>query len=304
MKLSQIGEFGLIEVLKKHERKKLRKDTVIGIGDDCAVLETRPGAFLQLITTDALVENVHFKLPETSFFDLGHKALLVSISDIAAMGGIPTHALVTLGLPDKITVEQAEDIYRGIDTLAHKHKIDIIGGDTVLAPHDLFISITLLGEVEKEYLITRSGAKPGDKIFVTGKFGLPASRGYVATSLPLRVKEARSIAQNKLATAMIDSSDGLVRSVREICRMSKVGARLHFTQIPIAKGATLDQALYGGEEYELVFTSKKELKQFKCVGEIVQAKRGIKLIDDKGREIEPKGGYEHFKTARLAKQAG
>jgi len=299
MKLSNLGEFGLIDLIAKRVAKL--PSTFIGIGDDAAVLKAK-GKY-QLITTDTLIENVHFRLKTTSFFALGAKAMAANISDIAAMGGYPTHALVTIGLPKKITVGQVQQLYRGINSLARKHKIDIIGGDTIASPRAVMISITLLGEVEKGNLLLRSTARVGELICVTGKFGGPASQKY---SLPLaahrlRLSEARVLAKSHLATSMIDSSDGLVRSVLEICKASKVGARIYEDQVPIARGATLDQALYGGEEYELVLTAPKKhlgrLKiKHKVAGEIVAKKQGVKLVDAYGKIKSLKsGGYEHFK---------
>lgn len=313
MQLSQIGEFGLIEILKKMEQAGAREDTIIGMGDDAAVLEfkiqkakVKSKELLSLITTDALIENVHFRLKNTSFFHLGQKALLASISDIAAMGGIPTHALVTIGLPKKIKVEQVKELYRGISSLAKKNRIDIIGGDTVSSPKAMMISVTLLGQVEKRNLLLRSGAENGDIICVTGKFGGPAA-AHFSNRHPLhvtRIDDARKIAKSKIANAMIDSSDGLIRSVLEICRASKVGARIWEDKVPIAKGANLNQALYGGEEYELVFTVPKsklpKLKNLKLpvslVGEITNRHPGVKLLDSRGKMKPLKsGGYEHFK---------
>lgn len=303
MKLSTIGEFKLIENLSKIIGKA-HLPVIIGIGDDCAVLNGK-GTY-QLITTDTLVENVHFKLhnDKSEYSAIGKKAMAANISDIAAMGGWPTFAVVTIGAKKNTSVKAIEDIYRGMLSLAKKHKIQIVGGDTVSSPQGLIISITLLGEVEKQYLLTRSGAKVGDVILVTGKFG-----GGEAGN---RLKEARLIAKSNLATSMIDSSDGLVRSAVEICRASKVGARIKPNLVPIAKGATLEQALYGGEEYELVFTvpkakaSKLQSLLWKTarskvtmVGEIVgKGKDGkmVGLIDGKGKEIKlENGGYEHFK---------
>jgi thiamine-monophosphate kinase len=304
MKLSQLGEFGLIQLIASHEAK--RSDTFVGIGDDAAVIEVKSkkekGKKYILVTTDALIENVHFKRAGLSFFALGQKALAANISDIAAMGGWPTHALVTVGLPESLSVEKIEEFYRGLNHLAKKHKIDIVGGDTVASPKELVISITLLGEVEKENLLLRSTAKLGDLICVTGKFGGPASQGYnlQLTTYNLKLAEARALAESRLATAMIDSSDGLVRSVLEICKASKVGARIFEDCIPIERGATQEQALYGGEEYELVFTVPKEkVKKLKVkmaiVGEIVSSKQGVKLVDkhDKIKSLKS-GGYEHF----------
>jgi len=337
MKLSQIGEFGLIEILKLAEKSKLRKDTLVGIGDDCAVIEGlgtggRGMGKYQLITTDTFIENVHFKLQEKNgrnrampagrqdfsrrrdpFFAIGQKVMIANISDIAAMGGWPTHALVTIGLPKHIRVEQVQQLYKGINQMAAKHQIDIIGGDTISSPREVVISITLLGEVERENLLLRSGANRGDVICVTGKFGGPAANKFQnpKTCLPAgrskiqtRIKESGIISKSKLVHAMIDSSDGLVRSVIEICRASKTGAQIWEERVPIDKGATIDQALYGGEEYELVFTLPKQnvakLKALKLkvtiVGEIVTQGSGIKLIDKHGKIKKLKsGGYEHFR---------
>lgn len=309
MKLSQVGEFGLIELLKKAESGKLRADTVVGIGDDAAAikLKTQNSKFknkkLLLITTDTLIENVHFKLKNTSFYDLGYKALAVNISDIAAMGGWPTHALVTIGLPKRIKVEQVAELYKGINHLAKKFKIDIIGGDTIASPRETVISVTLLGEVEKANLLTRAGARVGDAILVTGEFGGPAANKFKVqkSKVKIRLKEAKMIAKSGIATSMIDSSDGLVRSVIEICKASKVGARIRLDSVPVTKGANIDQALYGGEEYELVFTMpKNRIGKIKMsmteVGEIVPENKGVKLVDSYGK-IKPlrSGGYEHFR---------
>jgi thiamine-monophosphate kinase len=322
VKLSQLGEFGLIDRIARHEKRQ--PGTVVGIGDDAAVIQP-PTSNLkpqnkyqkikyQLITTDTLVENVHFKAKGASFFKLGQKALAANISDIAAMGGWPTHALVTVGLPRTLSVKKIDDLYSGIDRLAKKHRIDIIGGDTVASSKAVVISITLLGEVDKENLLLRSGARPGDLICVTGKFGGPAAANYELrnlsrenrgiTNYELRIREARIIAKSHVATSMIDSSDGLVRSVLEICRASKVGARIWESQVPVADGATLKQALYGGEEYELVFTvspkargQRPEAKglRYKVVGQIVGRKSGVSLVDkrDKIKTLQS-GGYEHF----------
>jgi len=323
VKLSQLGEFGLINLLSKEIGKSSSK-VAVGIGDDAAAIKSLPAGRhgknnkLLLITTDTLIENVHFKLKNTSFFHLGYKALAINISDIAAMGGNPTFALVTIGANKNLSVSKIEELYRGIKSLARKYKIDIVGGDTVASPKELIISITLLGEVEKDNLLKRSGAEVGDAILVTGDFGKPASEKFRIPHLPagrqgsefrIRLKEAQIVAKFRLATAMIDSSDGLVRSVLEICKASQVGARIWLDSVPVAKDATLDQALYGGEEYELVFTvprskaialktliEKQSKTRVSIIGEMVSKKNAIKLVDVHGQVCDLKsGGYEHFK---------
>jgi len=306
------SEFELIERLRSKESKHLRKDTFIGIGDDCAVLQL-PSYKLQntnnnqeprnkiqikpkyqnqnyqLITTDTLLEGTHFKIAKKNkkplFFNLGVKVLIANISDISSMGGYPTHALVTIGIPKSVKDEDVKNLYAGINSIAKKHDIDIVGGDTIRSSK-LLVSITLMGEVEKENLLTRSGAKVGDVILATGKFGFPAFTTYnlLLTTYYSLSPVARTIAKSHLATAMIDSSDGLARSVEEICKRSKLGAKIFSSEIPIAKGATLKQVLFGGEEYELIFTVPKSkvanmLKKVKAtvVGEIVD--KGLFLVD-------------------------
>ncbi|MBU0672698.1 MAG: thiamine-phosphate kinase, partial [Candidatus Margulisbacteria bacterium] len=308
--LSQLGEFGLIELLKKSLNK--RKETIIGIGDDCAVLEGLGvrGQGLEknlLVTTDTLVENVHFKLKKTSFYDLGYYSLFINVSDIASMGGTPTHAFVTIGAPGRTNVGSIKQLYQGISALAKKLKIDIVGGDTV-SSDKLIVSITLLGKVDKKYLMTRAGAKAGDLILTTGEFGGPAAAKFEnrKSKMVNRLKEGQTTAKSRLATSMIDSSDGLVRSILEICGSSNVGALIYEAEVPIAKGATLNQALHGGEEYELVFTAsaknvariKKLLGRTKLsiVGEIMPKKSGVGLLGNHGRIAKiGSGGYEHFK---------
>jgi len=316
VKLSSIGEFGLIQNLSKLIGKA-RQPVVIGVGDDCAVIGgsgdrgiRKTGTYC-LITTDTLVEKVHFKLHNdiAEYKVLGKKAMAANISDIAAMGGWPTFAVVTIGAKKNTSVEAITALYRGMLSLAKKHNIQIIGGDTVSSPLGLMISITLLGEVEKQYMLTRSGAKVGDVILVTGKFGGEAVRRFDIrkSKIENRCRDARIIAKSRLASAMIDSSDGLVRSVSEICRASKIGARINPDLVPIAFGANLEQALYGGEEYELVFTVpktkanklksllwKKLRSRISIVGEIVG--KGIRLENSLGNRIKLKnGGYEHFR---------
>lgn len=296
MNLSQLGEFGLIEKISKLIGKPSGK-VKLGIGDDCAVLElpcsttqfriNDQSKNYQLITTDALVEGVHFHKNE-SYFHLGQKAMLANVSDISAMGGWPTFAVVSIGLSEHQNIRDVKQLYKGMLMAAKQHGIQIVGGDTVAAPQ-MIISITLLGEVEKECLVTRSGAKIGDVICVTGCFGGPAAKKFRTTTIQCRINEARSIATKGIASSMIDSSDGLVRSVREICKASKVDALVKAEAVPRAKVATLDQALYGGEEYELVFTCRrtKVPKFAKVVGEIV--------AKGKGNLADFRAGFDHFK---------
>ena len=183
--LKDIGEFGLIKRIAKAE-KISDKDVIAGIGDDAAVLKYKKNLYL-LLTTDILIEDVHFNQKATPF-QIGWKALAVNISDIAAMGGIPRYALVSLGLRKEIPIKFVDEIYQGIRTLAKKFDVQILGGDTV-SSSKIVINIALTGEVEKSCLTLRKGAKIGDKIYVTGRLG-GSITGKHLSFIP-RVKEAR-----------------------------------------------------------------------------------------------------------------
>lgn len=333
MKLSSIGEFGLIEKFKKGILFAQRS-VIVGIGDDAAVLKISKESKYQLFTTDMLIEGVHFDLSYTSPFQLGWKALSINISDIAAMGGIPTFALVSLGLKKDAPVKFVEDIYQGIKRVAKRFSVDIVGGDTVSSSR-LTINISLLGEVERKNLILRRGAKPGDSIFVTGTLGDSAVglaflkranhplsitqktiRAHL-TPLP-RLKEARALAQTQKVSSMIDVSDGLSSDLIRIAEASKVGVKIYADKIPLSfaskkgskllKKEPLDFALYGGEDYELLFTvpksqagklssqfTKKVKTHLLLIGEIIPPEEGYQLLNYKGRTIRLKaGGYNHF----------
>jgi len=271
-------------------RLKFRSPRIkIGIGDDCAVYKGAAGKY-QIISTDALVENVHFKLSNTSPLLLGRKALSVNISDIAAMGGTPHLALVTLGIPKTLPVRFLDRLYEGMDQVCLEHKIEIAGGDTTASPAHLFINVTLVGEADKKQLLTRSGACPGDKIFITGTPGQSAL-GLKLLSSPrkkwqgpvkfqkkmiqahldpvARLAESQMLVKSSAGiTSMIDVSDGLAQDLTHICKAGNVGAVLREDCLPISpelesltslnKLPVMDYILAGGEDYELLFTLKSE----------------------------------------------
>ncbi len=296
MKVSVIGEFGLIERIRGLLPRA--NDALFGIGDDCAALRPTPGRDL-LLTTDLLVDRVDFTQQTITPFRLGRKAMGVSLSDIAAMGGLPRAALITLALPSDEDTEFVEELYRGLQEEGARHGVEIIGGDLSASP-TLMIGITLAGEVEPGRAVRRSGAKPGERIWITGRLGASAAglaalrAGFrlrddqvVAPSevsddlkeaihraierhlCPIpRVHEGRALAEGGVATAMIDVSDGLASDLRQLCRESGVSARIREDQIPIdpvalAVGRHLGKdpmrmALEGGEDFELLFTSSSD----------------------------------------------
>lgn len=325
MKLSELGEIGFLKKIEAFLPLS-DKSVLISIGDDAAAVKVSKGKTL-LATTDLLTDGIHFDLRYISFFQLGAKALLVNISDIAAMAGIPRYALIAIAVPDNIKVEELNEIYRGIKKTASAYKVSIIGGDTSGSKKGLMISITLLGEAKQGNIVKRDGAKPGDKIFVTGTLGDSSAglellkkgkrKGFLINRhirpTP-RLKEAYVIAQNMLATSMIDISDSLSTDLNHICEQSRVGAVIYEDRIPLSKelkkaklkNKPLEYALSGGEDYELLFTVKrKNVKNIydaisrnrlsaTMIGEITE--RGLLLVDREGvqRPLLP-AGFNHFK---------
>jgi thiamine-monophosphate kinase len=169
MKLSDLGEFGLIEKIRKASFRS-SPSVLTGIGDDAAVLKMSASSSL-LATTDMLVEGVHFDLSYTDFFSVGWKSTAVNLSDIAAMGGLPRFCLTSLGIPSSVSVEQVSDFYRGLNALLRAHHAVLVGGDTCSSRKGMVVSVVLLGEAKQARVITRGGARPGDRIFVTGTLG-------------------------------------------------------------------------------------------------------------------------------------
>ena len=331
-KLKDLGEFGLIHHLSS--RLKFRaSDSILGIGDDCAVYPVKSG-MNEVISTDALVEDIHFKLSTTTPEALGRKALSVSLSDIAAMGGTPKRVLVTLGLPKKISVPFLDKLYSGFNEICNQFKVELAGGDTVSSPKCFFINVAVIGEAKRVF--TRHGAKPGDLIFVTGTLG-DSSLGLQLLSKKkngrkdhkflikrhldptARVQEAGILARSKLdITSMIDVSDGLVQDLYHICKASKVGARIYQDRLPqspeFARTCSRDSIpplpflLNGGEDYELLFTLpadgvKNLNRQFlkakvlvTQVGEIALKPRKVllELSDGATKTLPESEGFNHF----------
>lgn len=284
MNIKKYGEFELIRNLTK-KLPAYSKEVVKGVGDDCAVIKQNKDSFL-LATCDTQVANVHFFPEITNSEKIGQKAIAVNISDIAAMGGKPTFTLVSLIIPEDYEPEQIEKIYSGIKITCTTYGVQILGGN-ISKGEQLVIDIFMMGEVKPDELLLRSGAKPGDKILVTGTLGIAAagfellknkkliisdkdrSELILKQTSPIpRLTEASVIAQLQLATSMIDISDGLASDIRHICDQSKVGAEIYEDKIPLNKSTIqiarqlkrdpLTFALTGGEDYELLFTVQEK----------------------------------------------
>ena len=278
---------------------KTDSSVIVGSGDDCAVLEFDKNNYL-LFTCDMLVEGVDFTDKDDAYL-VGRKSLVVSISDIASCCGLPRYCLISVALPKGTALEYADRLFKGMLSIAKKFKVNITGGDVSQAPQ-ITIDVSMLGIVEKKNLVLRSGAKIGDIICVTGELG-GSILGKHLRFIP-RLKEARFLVKNFKINSMIDISDGLVQDLGHILAKSNAGAALYENLIPISKySRNLDDALYGGEDFELLFTLPRREAQklfkkpcnFKPIGEIVSKKQGLRLIDRKNKEKTLKiKGFTHF----------
>lgn len=301
--IEQLGEFGLIDQIKKWV--PLKDKSVIGIGDDTAVFRATKG-MNQLLTIDSLVENVDFTRSKASPQQIGWKALAINLSDIAAMGGIPKVAVVSLTLPPKTQIDFVKGFYEGIWKLAQKFNVSIVGGD--LSKGKVFSStIALVGEANPKFIIYRNGAKVGDFVCVTGRLG-GSILGKHLNFTP-RIKEGQFLAKHGVS-AMIDISDGLQQDLKHIADESKVGGMLDERKIPISKDAlkltkgnrkkALEHALRDGEDFELLFTlsedrlyplEKEWRKHFKT--ELTQIGK-IVARDNTTLEMRKRLGFQHF----------
>lgn len=291
--ISELGEFGLIEHLTKHF-KMTQKTTIKGVGDDAAVLDFKSKQVV--ITTDLLVEHVHFDLSYMPLKHLGYKAMIANLSDVYAMNANATQVTIAIAISNRFPLEALEELYAGIETASSIYGVDVVGGDTTSSTTGLIISITAVGEVHKNDVVYRSGAKPNDLLVVTGDLGA----AYMGLQILEREKEVFKVNPNnqpdlepytyiverqlkpearkdivKLLkdlkvkpTSMIDISDGLSSEIIHLCKQSKVGAVLYEDKIPLdpevistCEEFNIDSttiALNGGEDYELLMTISQE----------------------------------------------
>lgn len=329
MRLKKLGEFGLIERIRKATPKG--PGVLLGIGDDAAWVECNARTFL--VTSDLLMEGIHFNLKWTSFYGLGYKTLAVNLSDLAAMGGSPAYLILSLGLPVDFKTEDVEEFYRGIGDIASQSGVALVGGDTSASRH-FFISACLLGRASHTP-ITRSGARVGDDLYVTGtlgdsalglqllKKGRPPAKHRDAAYLisrhcfpAARLKAGALLARERLARAMIDVSDGLLQDLGHLCRASRTGAVICQEALPLSRAyrscAERQGSLYaltGGEDYELLFSLRRRdrarLEKIRKhlgvtvtrIGECVPERDGIKVLNHMGEPLSiPTHGYDHFRS--------
>jgi thiamine-monophosphate kinase len=330
MKLKDIGEFGFIDRIKS-ETLVRREHVIKGIGDDCSVYRSTRD-LVTLFTTDMLVEDIHFQREGTPPDKLGRKSIAVNLSDIAAMGGTPKEALISIAIPDTVPVEYLDSVYEGMKSMAREFDVNLLGGDTTSSPLHLVINVALVGEALEREVLYRSGAEADDVIFLTGPVGAAAAgldlllenRSFSGREALLNahldphphVEAGRIIAGQGVGHSLIDVSDGLAGDLGHICAESRVGAIIEEAKIPTTelfraycerfKLDPLPLTINVGEDYVLLGTVsqkaasklEKALQAGGCgffpIGKIV-AKPGLRLLDRDGseREIRP-SGWNHF----------
>lgn len=340
--LQTIGEFGLIRELQKY-CQTLHSDVIQGIGDDAAILRT-PHKDALIASTDLAIEGVHFDLAFESFKDVGHRIAVANISDIAAMGGTPKYLLVALAIPPSCKVSDLRALYQGLKKPCQTYDISLVGGDTSSSKSGLFLCLTILGQAPPKRVLTRQGAKIGDRVYVTGTLGdskaglqilqhqakhqrtkadQPYERFLKKRHLQPtpRLAVGQHLSKERLAHAAIDVSDGLSGDIQHICQASQVGVELWSSHLPLSRQcqtyaatqhhSSIDFALAGGEDYELLFTvaprnqgkvsdlAKILSTKMTCIGEIKPKPFGLKLKLESGnsRNIS-RQSYDHFSKTR------
>ncbi len=330
--INSIGEFGLIEHLTRNN-DTVQAGTIVSVGDDAAVIDSFGKQ--TVITTDMLLENVHFDLMYTPLKHLGYKAVAVNLSDLCAMNATPTHITMSIGISNRFSVEALDEFYAGVYAACEAYKVDLIGGDTCSSQKGFVISVTGIGEVAPDKFVTRSGARVHDLICVSGDLGA----AYVGLQLLEREKQiflenpkVQPDLQNKsyvvgrilkpeartditdwleeqqlIPTSMMDISDGLSSELLHICKQSNVGCHIYEQKIPIhdetrqmAYQFQIDPtmcALNGGEDYELLFTiAPSDYEKIKNYGQVEVI--GYITEAEKGAVLETKGGNIHPITAQ------
>jgi thiamine-monophosphate kinase len=297
---------------------------VAGIGDDCSVLRFRPSDDI-LVTTDFSIEGVHFRRDWHSAEVVGHRCLTRGLSDIAAMGGQPVAVFLSLAVPRTVSQVWVRAFFKGLLRLAKKHGAPLAGGDTAESSSGIIADIIVVGAVPKGKALMRSGAKPGDRIFVSGELGGSAAAiaemrrhprkrlspgQYRRHFFPqARIEIGRTLREKRIASALIDTSDGLSVDLAHLCEESAVGAQLEAGLIPRARvgkplrDVTLDLALHGGEDYELLFTvprsttvpSRIDGIPLVEIGEITRSRKIVVRDSDGALNALRPGGWEHFR---------
>src|SRR5438309_3236555 len=248
MKLRELGENRLLAQLLPHLPSE--RSVFAGAGDDCALVENRRGRKFLVLKTDCVVEGVHF-LPNSNALDVGWKAMMRPLSDFAATSAVPQFALITFIAPERMKIEWAERLYRGLSRAAKRFEVSIVGGETSSTPGPVAISVSVVGLVERDRCVSRRGGKVGDDLFVTGRLGGAVKQKHL--EFVPRIVESRWLTKNFSIHAMMDLSDGLGADLPRLAKASRVGFTVEMEKLPVARGATIDDAISEGEDYELLF---------------------------------------------------
>ena len=295
IRLGELGEDRLLEQLLPH--LPLGKGVVAGAGEDSAVVTPPVGGDFLVLKTDCIIEGVHF-LHGVNSHDIGWKAMMRPLSDFAATSAVPQFALITLITSAQTEVEWVKQLYRGLRRAARRFKVSIVGGETSSTPGPTAISASVVGFVEKDRWVTRSGGKDGDDLFVTGRLGGAMTRKHL--QFVPRIAESRWLTKNFSIHAMMDLSDGLGVDLARLARASKVGFKIEMENLPLNRGVKIDNALSEGEDYELLFAisphqSKRLQKDWrKKFPKLSLTRIGSLFPQSAIRNPQLKGGYVHF----------
>jgi thiamine-monophosphate kinase len=250
MKLGALGEDRLLDQILLHLPRGGSRKVFAGAGDDCAIVEISGSKKYLVLKTDCVVEDVHF-VHGTNASDVGWKAMMRPLSDFAAASAVPQFALITLIVPHETNVAWVRGLYRGLRRGANRFGLSIVGGETSNTPGPIAISVSVIGFVEKSRVASRRGGRSGDDLFVTGRLGSALKRKHL--KFVARIAESRWLTKNFSIHAMMDLSDGLGADLPRLARASKVGFKIELENLPVGRGATIDDAISEGEDYELLF---------------------------------------------------
>ena len=259
MKLGALGEDRLLNQILLHLPRGKHRKVSAGSGDDCAIVEISGSKKYLVLKTDCVVEGVHF-LRGTNPSDVGWKAMMRPLSDFAAASALPRFALITLIAPKQTKVAWVLGLYRGLRRAANRFEVSIVGGETSNTPGPIAISVSVVGFVEKARAAVAPGGKPGDDLFVTGRLGGAIKQKHLKF-IP-RIVESRWLTKNFSIHAMMDLSDGLGADLPRLARASKVGFEIELENLPVARGAKIDNAISEGEDYELLFAISPRRQKF------------------------------------------